>query len=111
MLRHQPSTAIRQRHHQRTNGNSDDDRLKSLYDNLIRYEIELWSAIALRAECGLQLTGFETSQFLARHDSIRGQDVDAEFAITVGGASKVVDRIEAARYYPDNESSISRDRF
>ncbi|MFD3745485.1 MarR family winged helix-turn-helix transcriptional regulator [Nocardia sp. NPDC058633] len=74
--------------------------LKSLYDNLIRYEIELWSAIdaALRAECDLQLTWFEILRFLADHGGNRVQDIAAEFAITVGGTSKVVDRIEAAGY-------------
>ncbi|MGO4612706.1 MarR family winged helix-turn-helix transcriptional regulator [Nocardia sp. 2YAB30] len=74
--------------------------LKSLYDNLIRYEIELWNAIdaALRAECDLQLTWFEILRFLAGHGCSRVQDIAAEFAITVGGASKAVDRIEAASF-------------
>ncbi|MEV6324066.1 MarR family winged helix-turn-helix transcriptional regulator [Nocardia sp. NPDC051787] len=72
--------------------------LKSLYDNLIRYEIELWNAIdaTLRAECDLQLPWFEILRLLARHGSSRVQDIAAEFSITVGGTSKVVDRIEAA---------------
>ncbi|CAM4201966.1 MarR family winged helix-turn-helix transcriptional regulator [Nocardia ninae] len=74
--------------------------LKSLYDNLIRYEIELWNAIdaALRAECDIQLTWFEILRFLAGHSGSRVQDIAAEFVITVGGTSKVVDRIEAVGY-------------
>ncbi|WP_206055140.1 MarR family winged helix-turn-helix transcriptional regulator [Nocardia sp. CS682] len=73
---------------------------KSLYDNLIRYEIELWNAIdaTLRTECDLQLTWFEILRFLAGHSGSRVQDIAAEFSITVGGTSKVVDRIEAAGY-------------
>lgn len=74
--------------------------LKSLYDNLIRYEIQLWNAVdsSLRAGCDLQLTWFEILQYLARHGGLRVQDIAAEFTITVGGTSKVVDRIEAAGY-------------
>lgn len=75
--------------------------LTALYDNLVRYEIDLWNAIdaALRAECGLQLTWFEILRLLSAHDGgARVQDIAAEFAITVGGTSKVVDRIEAAGY-------------
>jgi DNA-binding MarR family transcriptional regulator len=76
------------------------DSLKSLYDNVIRYEIQLWTAIdtALHGECGLQLTWFEILRFLASHGDCRVQDMAAEFGITVGGTSKVVDRIEAAGY-------------
>ncbi|MBB3037055.1 MarR family winged helix-turn-helix transcriptional regulator [Hoyosella altamirensis] len=74
--------------------------LKSLFDNLIRTEIWLWNVVdnALRDECDLQLTWFEILRFLARDGSGRVQDIAAEFGITVGGTSKVVDRIEAAGY-------------
>lgn len=75
--------------------------LTALYDNLVRYEIDLWNAIdaVLRAECGLQLTWFEILRLLSVHDGgVRVQDIAAEFAITVGGTSKVVDRIEASGY-------------
>ncbi|MCT7362903.1 hypothetical protein A7G45_08845 [Mycolicibacterium llatzerense] len=74
--------------------------LKLLYDNLIRYEIELWNDIdvALRAGCDLQLTWFEILRFLDGSGPCRVQDIAEEFAITVGGTSKVVDRIEAAGY-------------
>ncbi|MGA9874071.1 MAG: MarR family winged helix-turn-helix transcriptional regulator [Rhodococcus sp. (in: high G+C Gram-positive bacteria)] len=73
----------------------------ALYDNIVRLEVDLWNAIdaALRVECDLQLTWFEILRLLRAHeDGIRVQDIAAEFAITVGGASKVVDRIEAAGY-------------
>lgn len=76
------------------------DDLKLLYDNLIHYEIELWSAIdsALRAECDIELTWFEILRFVAQSGGCRVQDMAKEFSITVGGTSKVVDRIETAGY-------------
>ena len=73
----------------------------ALFDNIVRYEIDLWNAIdgALRAGCDLHLTWFEILRFLSVHDDgARVQGIAAEFAITVGGTSKVVDRIEAAGY-------------
>ncbi|MDQ1179452.1 MULTISPECIES: MarR family winged helix-turn-helix transcriptional regulator [unclassified Rhodococcus (in: high G+C Gram-positive bacteria)] len=73
----------------------------ALFDNLVRYEIDLWIAIdkALQGECDLHLTWFEILRLLDAHDGgVRVQDIAAEFAITVGGTSKVVDRIEAAGY-------------
>jgi DNA-binding MarR family transcriptional regulator len=74
--------------------------LKLLYHDLVRFETELWNAIdtALRVECDLQLSWFEILHLLARRGGCRVQDMAEEFAITVGGTSKVVDRIEAAGY-------------
>ena len=73
---------------------------KAMYDNLIRYEIELWSAVdaVLRSECDLPLTWFEILRFLARSGDCRVPDMAEEFGMTVGGTSKVVDRIEADQY-------------
>ncbi|MFI6942472.1 MarR family winged helix-turn-helix transcriptional regulator [Streptomyces sp. NPDC050418] len=72
--------------------------LKELYHDLIRYETELWNAIDARltAECGIPLTWLEILRMLERTGGCRVQDMAREFAITVGGISKVVDRIEAA---------------
>lgn len=74
--------------------------LKLVFHDLVQFEIELWNAVdgRLRAECDLQLTWFEVMQLLARRSGCRIQDVAEEFGITVGGTSKVVDRIEAAGY-------------
>ncbi|RGE19601.1 MarR family winged helix-turn-helix transcriptional regulator [Leucobacter sp. wl10] len=72
--------------------------LKGLYHELVRFETELWSAAdtRLRRECDLQLTWFEVLQSLGRRPRQRVQDLATEFVITVGGTSKVVDRIEQA---------------
>jgi DNA-binding MarR family transcriptional regulator len=74
--------------------------LKLLYRDLINFEIELWNAIdaALRADFDLPLTWFEVMHLLGQRSGCRVQDIAQEFAITVGGTSKVVDRIEAAGY-------------
>jgi len=72
--------------------------LRQVFDELVKYEIELWDAIdtRLRAECDLQLTWFKVMQLLEQLPEVRVQDIAAEFSITVGGTSKVVDRLEAA---------------
>jgi DNA-binding MarR family transcriptional regulator len=74
--------------------------LKLVYQDLVRFEIELWNAVdaRLRAECDLRLTWFEVMRLLAQRSQCRVQDMAEEFGITVGGTSKVVDRIEAAGY-------------
>ena len=74
--------------------------LELFFDHLVRYEIQLWDAVdaRLRAECDLQLTWFEVMRLLGNRGACRVQDVATEFGITTGGASKAVDRIEAAGY-------------
>lgn len=72
--------------------------LGMLFSELIRFEIELWNAIdaRLRFEYDLRLTQFEPMQVIAHCESCRVNDIAEELVITVGGASKLVDRIEAA---------------
>lgn len=85
--------------------------LKLVFHELVK----LWDAIdaRLRSECDLQLAWFEAMQLLDRLPEARVQDIAAEFSITVGGTSKVVDRVEAAglcRRRPnpnDRRSSVS----
>jgi DNA-binding MarR family transcriptional regulator len=72
--------------------------LKVLFSDLVRFETELWNAVdaRLRSEHDLPLTWFEPMQAMAEHAGCRVFDIKEELAITVGGASKLVDRIEAA---------------
>ncbi|MCX5262739.1 MarR family winged helix-turn-helix transcriptional regulator [Streptomyces sp. NBC_00199] len=72
--------------------------LKRLYRELISLEIELWNGIEgrLRAEYDLPLTSFEVLHLLLLRPGPRIQDIAEEFSITVGGTSKLVDRLEAA---------------
>jgi DNA-binding MarR family transcriptional regulator len=50
----------------------------------------------LQADHGVNLPTFEFMQVISRVPSCRVQDIAAELSITVGGTSKIVDRIEAA---------------
>ncbi|CAN5198039.1 MarR family winged helix-turn-helix transcriptional regulator [soil metagenome] len=72
--------------------------LKLLFSELIRFETEIWNAIddRLRADFDLPLSRFEPMQVIARRHNCRVQDIAADLVITVGGTSKLVDRIEAA---------------
>lgn len=72
--------------------------LATLFHELVRFEIELWNAVdaRLRKDCDLPLSRFEPMQVLARRPECRVQDMATELVITVGAASKLVDRIEAS---------------
>jgi MarR family transcriptional regulator, organic hydroperoxide resistance regulator len=74
--------------------------LLDLFHQLVRFETELWNAVdaRLRADFNLPLTRLEPMQVIARHPSCRVNDIAEELSITIGGTSKLVDRIEAAGY-------------
>jgi DNA-binding MarR family transcriptional regulator len=74
--------------------------LKLLFSQLVRFETEIWNAVdsRLRADCELPLHHFEPMQIMSRRSACRVQDIADELVITVGGASKIVDRIEASGY-------------
>jgi MarR family transcriptional regulator, organic hydroperoxide resistance regulator len=74
--------------------------LLDLFHQLIRFETELWNAVdaRLRTEFGLPLSRLEPMQVIARRPLCRVHDIAAELSITIGGTSKLVDRIEAAGY-------------
>src|SRR6516162_8764987 len=78
----------------------DGPDLKVLFSELVRLETELWNSVEarLRADHGITLPFFEFMQVISRRPQCRVQDIAAELNITVGGTSKVVDRIEAAGY-------------
>ena len=72
--------------------------LAGLFSTLVRLETELWNAVdaRLRADFDLPLPWFEPMQVMARVPSCRVFDIATELSITVGGTSKLVDRLEAA---------------
>jgi DNA-binding MarR family transcriptional regulator len=72
--------------------------LKVLFSELVRLETDLWNGVdaRLRSDHDLQLTWFEPMQVMAKHPPCRVYDIKEELSITVGGASKLVDRIETA---------------
>ncbi|MEN3272971.1 MAG: MarR family transcriptional regulator, organic hydroperoxide resistance regulator [Actinomycetota bacterium] len=72
--------------------------LKALFSDLIRCETELWNAVdeRLRSEHDLPLSWFEPMQVMSARTACRVVDIKEGLSITVGGASKLVDRIEAS---------------
>ena len=70
--------------------------LPTLFADLVRLEIELWDAIEarLRAELGVGLGTAETLAVVAAVENCRVHDIVRGLSITVGGASKTVDRLE-----------------
>jgi DNA-binding MarR family transcriptional regulator len=74
--------------------------LRKVFDDLIRFEIELWNAVdaRLKREFGLPLTHFEPMSVMDRRPICRVYDIASELGITTGGTSKLVDRIEAAGF-------------
>jgi len=69
-----------------------------LFGEMIRFETELWNAVdrRLQASHDLPLTWFEPMQVIHRRGTSRVNDIAEELSITVGGTSKLVDRIEKA---------------
>ncbi|HEY1093627.1 MAG TPA: MarR family transcriptional regulator [Glycomyces sp.] len=74
--------------------------LQSVFRELVYYQVELWDAVdsRLQEECGLPATWVEIMGLLERSPEVRVQDIAAAFSISVGGTSKVVDKLEAAGY-------------
>jgi DNA-binding MarR family transcriptional regulator len=88
--------------------------LPALFADLVRLEIELWNAVEarLRAELGEGLATAQTLAVVAAVQDCRVHDIVRGLSITVGGASKTVDRLERAglvarRPHPsDRRSSV-----
>ena len=74
--------------------------LRSVFNDLIRFEIELWNTVdaRLKNDFDLPLTQFEPMSVIDRVPGCRVFYIAAELLLTTGGASKLVDRIEANGY-------------
>ena len=70
--------------------------LRTLFDDLVRFETILWNTIdaRLRAECDVSLGALNVLMVIERTPECRVQEVAGALAITVGGASQSVDRLE-----------------
>ena len=85
---------------------------KQLFNELVRFETELWNAVdaRLRADHNLPLHKFEPMQIIDRTPECRVYDIAETLSITTGGVSKIVDSIESAghatrRPNPDDRRS------
>lgn len=72
--------------------------LAALFSELVRLETELWNAVEgrVRAQHGVALGSYEVMSVIARQPGCRVQDIAGALSITVGGVSKIIDRLEAA---------------
>jgi DNA-binding MarR family transcriptional regulator len=70
---------------------------RRVFDDLVRFETVLWNAVdgRMRLECGLDLGSFNVMLVIASTPSCRVCDIATALAITVGGTSQAVDRLEA----------------
>jgi DNA-binding MarR family transcriptional regulator len=69
-----------------------------LFGDLVRLETELWNRVEARVQQahGVPLAWVEIMQVTAATADCRVLDIARALSITVGGASKVVDKVEAA---------------
>ena len=86
--------------------------LASLFSDLIRLETELWDLVEarLRRDHDLALSWFEPMQVIDSTPRCRVIDIAAALSITIGGTSKLVDRIENAGWckrYPNPDDHRS----
>lgn len=74
--------------------------LRELFNDLIRFETEIWDAIdaRLKKDFSLPLAHLEPMLVIERLPGCRVYDIASELRITTGGTSKLVDRIEASGY-------------
>ena len=72
--------------------------LRQIFDDLVRFETIMWGSIdaRLQAECGVGLASFNSMLVIDSTPLCRVQDIAKSVAITVGGASQAVDRLESA---------------
>jgi DNA-binding MarR family transcriptional regulator len=84
--------------------------LRQVFDDLVRFETELWNRIdaRLRQECQVTLGAVNVLLVIDRTPSCRVQDVAAALSITVGGASQAVDRLENSGYCARTPNSSDR---
>lgn len=84
--------------------------LRQLFDDLVRFETDLWNEIdaRLRRECGVPLGSLNVMLVIACTPFCRVHDIAAALSITVGGASQAVDRIESRGYCTRTPSPTDR---
>ncbi|MCD4527221.1 MarR family winged helix-turn-helix transcriptional regulator [Nocardioides sp. cx-173] len=77
---------------------SDDLRLYATFTRLVRVQTQLWNGVdqRVRRRHGVALTHVTVLQVVAETDGCRVQDIVSALHISVGGASKAVDRLVAA---------------
>jgi DNA-binding MarR family transcriptional regulator len=72
--------------------------LRQVFDDLVRFETMLWGAVddRLREQCGITVASLNVMLVIEATPLCRVLDIARALAITVGGTSQAVDRLEAA---------------
>jgi DNA-binding MarR family transcriptional regulator len=72
--------------------------LRAVFDDLVRFETVLWGEIdaRLRRECAVALGSVNVMMVIDSTPECRVYDIAQALAITVGGTSQAVDRLESA---------------
>jgi DNA-binding MarR family transcriptional regulator len=72
--------------------------LRQVFDDLVRFETILWGVVdaRLQEECGVGLASLNAMLVIDATPLCRVHDIARAIAITVGGASQAVDRLESA---------------
>jgi DNA-binding MarR family transcriptional regulator len=70
--------------------------LRQVFDDLVRFETDLWNAIdaRLRRDGEVPLGSLNVMLVVERTPDCRVNDIAAALSITIGGASQAVDRLE-----------------
>jgi DNA-binding MarR family transcriptional regulator len=86
--------------------------LRTVFDDLVRFETIVWNQIdaGLQSECDVTLSHLNLMLVIDATPNCRVLDIVDALAITVGGASQAVDRLEKAgrcarRTHPDDRRS------
>jgi MarR family transcriptional regulator, organic hydroperoxide resistance regulator len=86
--------------------------LRQVFDDLVRFETALWNEVdlRLRKDCDVTLGSVNAMMVIDTTPRCRVQDIATALAITVGGTSQAVDRLETAgwcqrRPNPDDRRS------
>jgi len=72
--------------------------MERIFTDLVRFQIVAWNTVdaRLRAAHDLTLGAFEVLRVIETTENCRVNDIAQQMVITVGGASKIVDRLETA---------------
>lgn len=89
---------------------TETSSLYPLFSELTRLETELWDGLdnSLRKEHGLPMSRFEPMAVVDRLGACRVFDIASALAITVGGTSKLIDRIEKAGHCRRRDNPLDR---
>ena len=84
--------------------------LRRLFDDLVRFEIDLWNEIdaRLRRDCGVPLGSLKVLLAVEGTEACRVNEIASALSITVGGASQAVDRLEQRGHVARRPSPTDR---